>query len=460
MPACAPAFNRILDDLAKRQLRLDFEFGVERKKYEALRSIGSGAFGIVCEAKDNTTNKRVAVKKIGHASATPTLARRTLREIRVLRYIRHPNIVPLRDVFRTPGSLGMNVFLIMDLMEWSLHHVIHGSAEPLDFELIAHLSMQMLRGLRYLHAAGIAHRDLKPSNLLVNSDCHLRIADFGMAKLSLTNTIDEADEHCFYMTQHIATLPYRAPELLFVMPEHSTAVDLWAVACIIAEMLLRRELFPGRSVGSQIKLILNQLGSPSERMINTICCEKTRSYLQSFGQQSPRLWEEILASKDHESNPAVIDLISKLARFDPDHRIDVHEAINHVFFRPFIKHIPSEPACPFRVKMDMAAVESLNHAELIAMIEADVRSAELLMDVETTNGTETRPSRHMDQIPSSSGASSTGYTMSEDSSGGAVGDGSEIRRSMSTGFYSADEQQYGGDGRRNELVEEIQITAL
>jgi serine/threonine protein kinase len=148
MPSCAPAFNRILDDLAKRQLRLDFEFGAERKRYEPLRSIGSGAFGIVAEATDTETDKRVAVKKIGHASATPTLARRTLREIRVLRYIRHPNIVPLKDVFRTPGSLGMNVFLIMDLMDWSLHHVINGSAEPLDFELISHLLMQLLRGIR------------------------------------------------------------------------------------------------------------------------------------------------------------------------------------------------------------------------------------------------------------------------------------------------------------------------
>jgi serine/threonine protein kinase len=89
-----------------------------------------------------------------------------------------------------------------------------------------------------------------------------------MAKLSLKSRVDEddADEHCFYMTQHIATLPYRAPELLFVMPEHSTAVDMWAVACIFAEMILRRELFPGRSIGGQIKLMIGQLGSPPEEV--------------------------------------------------------------------------------------------------------------------------------------------------------------------------------------------------
>ncbi|CAD5211738.1 unnamed protein product [Bursaphelenchus okinawaensis] len=450
MPACTPAFNRILDDLAKRQLKLDFEFGGERANYEALRSIGSGAFGIVCEAKDRHNDRKVAVKKIGHASATPTLARRTLREIRVLRYIRHPNIVSLRDVFRTNGSLGMNVFLIMDLMEWSLHHVIHGSAEPLDFDLIAHLLMQILRGLRYLHAAGIAHRDLKPSNLLVNSDCHLRIADFGMAKLALKGPIDEADEHCFYMTQHIATLPYRAPELLFVMPEHSTAVDLWALGCIFAEMILRRELFPGRSVGGQIKLVINQLGTPPTEMIDEICCDKTKNYLTSFGQLSPRSWEEILISKDHEPNPAAVDLISRLTQMTPHDRIDVHKAMTHRFFRPFVQNIPNEPTCPFKVKMDMAAVESLNHNELVKMLEKDVRSAES-SDSHDTKDQHTR--LQSGQMGSSSGASSNGFTLS-DSSGDQMDDKQQSRRSLSSAFYSEDDEAL----RKRERS--VEITAL
>ena len=147
MPSYAPAFNRILNDLAKRQLKLDFQFGTASNQYEPLRSIGAGAFGIVAEASDGK-QRTVAIKKIGHASSTPTLARRTLREIRVLRYISHPNIVVLRDVFRTSGSLGMNVFLVMELMEGNCHNVIHGSQEPLEWDLIAHLLHQVLRGLR------------------------------------------------------------------------------------------------------------------------------------------------------------------------------------------------------------------------------------------------------------------------------------------------------------------------
>lgn len=150
MPTYAPAFNRILNDLAKRQLKLDFQFGTASNQYEPIRSIGAGAFGIVAEASqiDGVENDTIAVKKIGHASSTPTLARRTLREIRVLRYISHPNIVVLKDVFRTSGSLGMNVFLVMGLMEGNCHNVIHGSQEPLEWDLIAHLLHQVLRGLR------------------------------------------------------------------------------------------------------------------------------------------------------------------------------------------------------------------------------------------------------------------------------------------------------------------------
>lgn len=261
-----PAFNRILNDLARRQLMHDFQFGTAAEQYKPQRNIGSGAFGIVCEAVDLMTEDPVAIKKIGHASATPTLARRTLREIRVLRYIKHENIVRLRDIFRIPGSLGINVYMVMDLMEGSLHQVIYGTDELLEYDIVMFFLYQLLRGLKYLHAAGIAHRDLKPSNLLVNRNCHLQIADFGMAKLALNDWMENAEEHCFYMTQHVATLPYRAPELLFVMPEHSTAVDMWAVGCILAEMLLRRELFPGRTVGTQIKILVTQLGSPNQKV--------------------------------------------------------------------------------------------------------------------------------------------------------------------------------------------------
>lgn len=387
MTSAAPAFNRILDHLARRQLLLDFQFGAAGSSYEAVRNIGAGAFGIVCEAVETTSGTKVAIKKIGHASATPTLARRTLREIRVLRYIVHDNIVSLRDIFRTPGNLGLNVYLVMDMMEGNLHHIIYGR-DPLEDDLIAHFLYQILRGLRYIHTAGIAHRDLKPSNLLVNKDCHLRIADFGMAKLAMRDHIEEAEEHCFYMTQHIATLPYRAPELLFVMPEHSTAVDIWAVGCIFAEMIIRRELFPGRSVSGQIKIIVTMLGAPSEKILSQIQCERTRRLIENFGDHSLRSWSEIIRDKCDSLD--TLNLLSRMVTMDPGERVDVDEAMEHAYFREYYPCAVSEKACPFKVKMDMAAIETLSHEELVQALIEDVRGADDDDEI-TTNNTDLAP---------------------------------------------------------------------
>uniref|UniRef100_A0A914UTZ6 Protein kinase domain-containing protein n=1 Tax=Plectus sambesii TaxID=2011161 RepID=A0A914UTZ6_9BILA len=138
-------FNNILADLAKRQLQFDFK--LEGTPYEGQMEIGVGAFGIVCEAIDTRSASRVAIKKIGHASATPTLARRTLREVRCLRYIYHDNIVPLLDMFQAPGPLGNDIYLVMELMEGSLHSVIR-SNQVMEPDLVAYFLYQILRGLR------------------------------------------------------------------------------------------------------------------------------------------------------------------------------------------------------------------------------------------------------------------------------------------------------------------------
>ncbi|CAB3400662.1 unnamed protein product [Caenorhabditis bovis] len=383
MPSKQAGFHRVLDGLAKRQLQHDFQLERAAETYEPVRNIGSGAFGIVCEAIETSSKDKVAIKKIGHASATPTLARRTLREIRVLRFIDHPNIVNLRDIFRTKGPLGTDVYLVMDLMEGNLHHLIYGEPEPLDENLIVDFLVQLLRGLQYLHAASIAHRDLKPSNLLVNSDGVLRIADFGMAKLAeVERRTDDPDEHCFYMTQHVATLPYRAPELLFVMPEHSTAVDMWAVGCIFAEMVLKRELFGGRSVQNQIKFLLQVFGRPSQKIIDKIRCDRTKKLIEDFSLEVDLTWEELLFCKTRGNNQIffdcceAVDFIKKLLRVDAFERMKVNEAVTHPYIKRFYTENTKQPTCPFKVKRDMAMVENLDHEQLSEVLCNDVKSAE------------------------------------------------------------------------------------
>ncbi|CAI5456787.1 unnamed protein product [Caenorhabditis angaria] len=379
-------FNRVLDGLKKRQLLHDFRLERAADVYNPIQNIGSGAFGIVCEAEETSSRTRVAIKKIAHASATPTLARRTLREIRVLRHIKHNNIVRLRDIFRTNGPLGIDVFLVMDLMSINLHQVIY-SWECLKEEDILSFLMQLLNGLQYLHKASIAHRDLKPSNLLVDENLNLQIADFGMAKCYHKEALraDDPDEHCFYMTQHVATLPYRAPELLYVLPEHSTAVDMWAVGCIFGEMVLKSEVFPGRNVQNQIRMLLAVFGRPPQHIINEVRCDRTRKLIEDADNFVELTWEEFLFNKNRSENQNIfenceaVSFIRQLFEVDANDRLTIDEALNH----PYIKNHPkaeksylnNTSTCPFYIKHSMIQVEKLNHAKLIEELQKDAPSA-------------------------------------------------------------------------------------
>ena len=102
-------------------------------------------------------------------------------------------------------------------------------------------------GLKYLHSAGIIHRDLKPGNLLVNSNCLLKICDFGFARAV------EPDP-TIPMTLEVVTQYYRAPELLAGCKHYDTAIDMWSVGCIFAELLGRRILFEASSPTAQVNM--------------------------------------------------------------------------------------------------------------------------------------------------------------------------------------------------------------
>jgi serine/threonine protein kinase len=137
---------------------------------------------VVCSASDAVSGERVAIKKIGNAFENATDARRTLREIQLLRHLRHDNVVALHDVLRPPSLAEFNdVYLVYELMDTDLHQIIR-SPQPLTDEHCQYFVYQVLRGLKYIHSANVLHRDLKPSNLLLNANCDLKICDFGLAR--------------------------------------------------------------------------------------------------------------------------------------------------------------------------------------------------------------------------------------------------------------------------------------
>jgi serine/threonine protein kinase len=173
------------------------------EKYQPIKAIGKGAYGVVCSAKDTISGEKVAIKKISNAFENLTDARRTLREIVLLRQLKHENIVAVKDVLKPPSRNEFNdVYLVYELMDTDLHQIIRSSqpltnehfqyfvyqvpATPLHLSLVDSLkhspATQILRGLKYVHTANVLHRDLKPSNLLLNASCDLKICDFGLAR--------------------------------------------------------------------------------------------------------------------------------------------------------------------------------------------------------------------------------------------------------------------------------------
>lgn len=315
---------------------LDVKFDVG-EEYDIIETIGTGAYGVVSSARRRDNGQQVAIKKISNAFEVVTNAKRTLRELKILKHFKHDNIIAIKDILQPnlPHSAFKSVYVVLDLMESDLHQIIH-SAQTLTPEHTRYFLYQLLRGLKYVHSANVIHRDLKPSNLLVNENCELKIGDFGMAR-GLSSHPEES--HSF-MTEYVATRWYRAPELLLSLNHYTSAIDLWSVGCIFAEMLGRKQLFPGKHYVHQLQLILNVLGTPPEGLICAIRAERVRSYVQSLPSRSA----VPLAKLYPQAEPQALDLLAAMLRFDPRQRISVTEALEHSYLAKYHDQ-DDEPIC-------------------------------------------------------------------------------------------------------------------
>ncbi|XP_043540105.1 mitogen-activated protein kinase 7-like, partial [Chiloscyllium plagiosum] len=232
-------------------------------------------------------------------------------------------------------------------MESDLHQIIH-SSQPLSLEHARYFVYQLLRGLKYVHSANVVHRDLKPSNLLVNENCELKIGDFGMARgLGTGPGQSEA-----FLTEYVATRWYRAPELMLSLDGYGSAIDLWSAGCILAEMLGRRQLFPGKNYLHQLQLILTVLGTPPERLVASVGSERVRAYLQGLPARRPVPLSSLYPGQD----PQALELLGRLLSFDPQRRPSASQALRHPFLAKY--HDPGdEPACwpPFDFSFERPA---------------------------------------------------------------------------------------------------------
>lgn len=292
---------------------------VVSSRYKILRSIGSGAYGIVVSALDTAVEPpvKVAIKIIKNNYKDLVDAKRILREIKLLRFFgRHENIVELYDLDEPlEGVDAEDVTIVTGLMETDLHRVIY-SRQKLSDDHGAYFLYQLLRGLKFMHSANIIHRDLKPSNILLNSNCDLRICDLGLAR-----GIYEV-EGPQKLTEYVVTRWYRAPEIMLAA-RYSKAADVWSVGTIFAELLRRKPLFPGSDYLDQLRLIIGTLGTPTDAEVWYVTSERAKAFLAKNAGKPKVPWTSVVK----RANPLALDLLEKMLKFNPSERITVEEAL-------------------------------------------------------------------------------------------------------------------------------------
>ncbi|XP_077194432.1 mitogen-activated protein kinase 12-like isoform X4 [Paroedura picta] len=230
-----------------------------KERYRDLQPVGSGAYGSVCSAIDRKNGTKVAIKKLYRPFQSELFAKRAYRELRLLKHMKHENVIGLLDAFTPDVSLEKfnDFYLVMPFMGTDLSKVM--KHEKLSEDRIQFLVYQMLKGLKYIHSSGIIHRDLKPGNLAVNEDCELKILDFGLAR----HTDSE-------MTGYVVTRWYRAPEVILNWMHYTQTVDIWSVGCIMAEMISGRPLFKGNDHLDQLTEIMKVTGTPTQDFVQKL----------------------------------------------------------------------------------------------------------------------------------------------------------------------------------------------
>lgn len=308
------------------------------ERYEYMRQIGVGAYGVVCSCHDKKSNRDVAVKKVVNAFEDLIDAKRIIREIKLLRYFNHDNIISLIDIPKPEGRTGFNdIYIITDLMETDLHRVIYSRQELTD-DHIQYFIYQILRGVLYMHSANIVHRDLKPANILANKNCDLKICDLGLGRGDVKDDNDDttASTKNKDLTEYVITRWYRAPEVILCPSDYSKAVDIWSIGCIFAELLGRQPLFPGDHYLDQIQKIISILGTPKGDDLNYIKKEEAKEFLKKLAKRTKQTWSSLFPN----SNPVALDLLGKMLMFNPKKRYTVEQCLAHPYFEGL--HNPEE----------------------------------------------------------------------------------------------------------------------
>ncbi|XP_031203622.1 cyclin-dependent kinase 1 [Mastomys coucha] len=284
--------------------------------YIKIEKIGEGTYGVVYKGRHRTTGQIVAMKKIRLESEEEGVPSTAIREISLLKELRHPNIVSLQDVLMQDSRLYLIFeFLSMDLKKY-LDSIPPG--QFMDSSLVKSYLYQILQGIVFCHSRRVLHRDLKPQNLLIDDKGTIKLADFGLARaFGIPIRV---------YTHEVVTLWYRSPEVLLGSARYSTPVDIWSIGTIFAELATKKPLFHGDSEIDQLFRIFRALGTPNNEVWPEV--ESLQDYKNTFPKWKPGSLSSHVKNLDENG----LDLLSKMLVYDPAKRISGKMALKHPYF--------------------------------------------------------------------------------------------------------------------------------
>ncbi|EGR29236.1 protein kinase domain protein [Ichthyophthirius multifiliis] len=330
------------------------------RKFEIIQKLGKGAYGIVWKAIDRKLKQVVALKKVFDAFHNPTDAQRTFREVMFLQELNgHDNIIKLLNIIKAENN--KDLYLVFDYMETDLHAVIRADIlEPVHKKYIMY---QILKALKYIHSGELIHRDLKPSNILLNSECHVKVADFGLARSVATKEEDAPP----VLTEYVATRWYRAPEILLGSTKYTKSVDMWSVGCILGELIIGKSIFPGVSTLNQIERVLELTGKPSQQDIESIESPLAQNIINSINIQKKKNFNIFFSGACEDS----LDLLKKLLTFNPKLRFTAEQALEHKYVNEF-HNIQEEHVCNKPIEIPLNDHEKFSIKKYREALYADI----------------------------------------------------------------------------------------
>jgi mitogen-activated protein kinase 1/3 len=404
---------------------LDFSALDSWTDYKLLECVGTGAYSTVWEAKYLPTNSIVAIKIEEVEFADIVTCKRILREIKLLRKLKHPNIVKLIEVFMgSKDNTRMEVYVVMELIDTDLKQLLK-SPSYLSEKQIKTIFYNTLLAMKYLRSAEVMHRDIKPANILITKQCQAKLCDFGLGRTmyelnpltknthpETTNASPEpktsteiptAEQNKPYdrskrLTMYVVTRWYRAPELVLMQDDYAYKVDVWALGCLFAELQgMKKEncanckdrsaLFPGKveqlmwendcglaeENNIQLAAICDVMGTPTKEDCEFITDTSLTDKLLKLPKKDKKSFEEMYPG----SEKTAIDLLDKMLQFNPNKRIDIDKCLEHPYLSS-VRNKTCEISATHKISLEFPPDEDLNETVIRKMFVEEVEYFEKL----------------------------------------------------------------------------------